>query len=598
MRETGYGGEGQDLMGLKKIMLRWWSFILVVFLLGCLVASTVRPLLAASAAPIVIKDIPYPGAAKGDRQRSFDLYRPAKSDGKPPLLIFVHGGFWALSDDKYRIGASLAETLVQDGVAVALVRYRLAPASRHPAQAEDVATAVAHLIQKTGEYGYDAKRVYLAGHSAGGHLAALVALDRKYLGRHKITTDRISGVIALSGIFDLTPAHEIGPQQRQATRQAFDRSFDALKSASPLTYVRADAPKFLILTAARDFPGFALDAREFADAFRRAGKKEIDQLIVAGADHFSIAKFDDDNSLLRQAVLDFMGMKAPPRELADWIEAKRRWAQPPYSTLPFWKYEKLVRSYPVDERFLKMLLLVFRSRPDELLELPLKQYHAIDLFAYLDALPKELVGEGDHIILANVRGERQVWIREQIGRFKPVIVIGLDGEKNLFSLSVFYRMQREYSWKPGGPSPLLTMTLGAFIHFLEQAPRDLLAKSRHFGLTENSFQRTKEDPLKAMRDVPKDVEEALTFRNGCVYCHSFRGTGSRSHHVHALTGKPHGGFALPLESYPPEVWKAFMFDQEAVATKMGATPNIVEETAREALFDLVNRSRQANATGK
>jgi acetyl esterase/lipase len=47
----------------------------------------------------VVKDIPYPGEARGDRLRSFDLYRPAKPDAKPPLLIFVHGGFWALSDD-------------------------------------------------------------------------------------------------------------------------------------------------------------------------------------------------------------------------------------------------------------------------------------------------------------------------------------------------------------------------------------------------------------------------------------------------------------------------------------------------------------------
>lgn len=579
------------------------SFILVILLLAGFVVSTPRLLRAASAssarlAPTVIKDIPYPGAAKGDRRRSLDLYLPQKSDVKPPLLIFVHGGFWALSDDQYRIGASIAATLVQDGVAVALARYRLAPASRHPAHAEDVATAVAHLINNAGAYGFDAKRIYLAGHSAGGHLAALVALDRKYLLRHKIPTDKISGVIALSGIFDLTPVHEIGPQQRQAIREAFDRSFDALKSASPITHVRADAPKFLILTAGRDFPGFALDARQFADALRRAGKSEIHQLMVKGADHFTIAKFDDENNPLRQAILDFMRVKAPSRELTDWIESKRRWAQPPYSTLPFWKHEKLVRSYPVDERFLKMLLFVFRGRQEELLEWPLKQYHAIDLFSYLDALPKELVGEGDHIILTNVRGERQMWTREQIERFKPVIVIGLDDEKNLFRLSVFYHMHREYSWKPGGLSPPLTMTLGAFVHFLEQPPRDLVAQSWHFGLTENSFRRMKEDPLKAIRDVPKDVEEALTFRNGCVYCHSFRSIGSRSHHVHALTGKPHGGFALPLESYPPEVWRTFMFDQEAVAKEMGAMPKIVQESARQALFDLVNQSRQSNATAK
>jgi hypothetical protein len=88
------------------------------------------------------------------------------------------------------------------------------------------------------------------------------------------------------------------------------------------------------------------------------------------------------------------------------------------------------------------------------------------------------------------------------------------------------------------------------------------------------------------------VHEALTFRNGCVYCHSFRGAGAQSHHVLAGTGEPHGGFALPLESYPPEVWKTFMFDQEKVAKKMGASPNIVAESAREVLYDLVNQARR------
>jgi arylformamidase len=190
-------------------MLRW-PYIVMGFLLGCFITSTPGLLRAASAEPAVVKDIPYPGAAKGDRRRSFDLYRPAKSDAKPPLLIFVHGGFWALSDDNYRIGASIAETLVQDGVAVALARYRLAPASRHPAQAEDVAAAVAHLINNAGEYGFDAKRIYLAGHSAGGHLAALFANDRKYLLRHKILTDKIWGVFALIGIFYLMPVQEFG----------------------------------------------------------------------------------------------------------------------------------------------------------------------------------------------------------------------------------------------------------------------------------------------------------------------------------------------------------------------------------------------------
>ena len=543
-------------------------------------------------APTVIKDVPSLGAAKGERRRSFDLYLPANSSRRPPLLIFIHGGFWLLTDDDYRIGPSMAENLVQDGVAVALVRYRLAPANRHPTQAQDVAAAVVELVRSADKYGYDPKRVYLAGHSAGGHLASLVGLDASYLSQYGQQANAIAGVISISGLYDLAPSWTVSDNQKSATEKTFGNDKSVLRRASPIQHVRANAPPFLIINAFQDFAGFPLDARRFADALRQAGSKNIQQLMFKGVDHFSVVKLDDPNNSVRRIVLGFMGAKALPAELADLIQAEQRWADPPYSTRPFWQYSKLVRSYPIDERFVKMLLFVYRNRKEELLKWPLRHYHAVDLFSFLDALPKQQVGEGDYIVLTNIRGEKQVWKRDQIERFKPIIVIGVDDEKNLFRFSVFYRMFHEYSWKPGAAPPPLSLTLGAFVHFLEQPPREFTAQSWHFGLTKNSFRRVNEDPLKAIRDVPKDVEEALTFRNGCVYCHSFRGVGARSHHVQAMTGKPQGGFALPLEGYPPEVWKTFMFDQEAVAKKMGATPNIVQESARQALFELVNRSRR------
>jgi acetyl esterase/lipase len=580
-----------------------WSFILVIFLLAGFVVFAPRLLGAVSAssaqlAPRLVKEIPYSGAATNDRRRSFDLYLPAGVGKKPPLLIFVHGGFWLLTDDDYRIGPSFAENLVRDGVAVALVRYRLAPANRYPTQARDVAAAVAYLIKNAEKYGYDGKRVFLAGHSAGGHLASLVALDRSYLTREALPPDALAGVISISGLYDLTPTWDVSENQKSATERTFGTDTPTLKKASPIYHVRADAPPFLIITAFQDFLGFALDARRFADALRNSGSKKIQQLIFKGADHFSLVNLEDSNNAVRRIILGFIGAKPLPPELAGLIEAEDHWSDPPYSTRPFWNHAKLVRSYPVDDRFVNMLFFVYRNRKEELLEWPLRQYHAIDLFAYLDALPKQQVGAGDYVVLTNIRGERQVWKREQIERFKPVIVVGIDDERNLFRFSVFYRMYHEYSWKPGAPPPPVTLTLGAFIHFLERPPRELAAQSWHFGLTENSFRRAEDDPLKAIRDVSKDLEEALTFRNGCVYCHSFRGVGSRSHHIHATTGKPQGGFALPLESYPPEVWRTFMFDQEAVAKKMGAMPNIVQESARQALFDLVNQSRQSNATAK
>lgn len=572
------------------------AFVLVVCCLAACVAATRVPAASESPnrlAPTVMRDLPYAGAG-GDRRQSLDLYLPAKMNPKPPLLIFVHGGFWLLPDDHYRIGASLAENLVEEGVAVALVRYRLAPAQRHPTQAQDVAAAVARLTKDADKHGFDAGRIFLAGHSAGGHLASLLALDRSYLGAHKVAA-KTAGVIAFSGLYDLQPTWNISDNQKSAVEKTFGRDAATLKRASPVTHVRRDAPRFLVLSAAADLPGFAIDARRFADRLRAAGAREVDQHMFKGADHFSLVKLDGENNPVRRTVLGFMGVKALPDQLSAIVEAKRRWADPPHSTKPFWKYQQSIRSYPIDERFTKMLEFIYRDRKEELREWPLRRFHAIDLFTYLNGAAKAQVGEGDYLVLTNVRGERQVWQRSQIERSRPVIVVGVDDERNLFRFGSLYRMFQEYSWKQGPRPPPLTMTLGAFIYFLETPPRELAAQSWHFGLTENSFRRVKDDPLRAIRDVPGDVHEALTFRNGCVYCHSFRGAGARSHHVHALSGKPQGGFALPLEEYPAEVWKNFMFNQVEVAQKMGATPNIVREGARQALFELVNKARRPPA---
>jgi hypothetical protein len=94
----------------------------------CLALMAPAASLSAEKNSAVIKDISYRGATTADRRTSLDLYLPRPSTVKPPLFIFVHGGFWLLSDDEYQIGPSIAANLSRDGVAVALVRYRLAPA--------------------------------------------------------------------------------------------------------------------------------------------------------------------------------------------------------------------------------------------------------------------------------------------------------------------------------------------------------------------------------------------------------------------------------------------------------------------------------------
>ncbi|HEY3302157.1 MAG TPA: alpha/beta hydrolase [Candidatus Binatia bacterium] len=549
----------------------------------------------------LIRDIAYtkPADPKNARRQTLDLYLPEMSVRKPPLLVFVHGGFWTLSDDEYQIGPAVAEALLPNGVAVALVRYRLAPAHTHPVPAQDVAAAIAHLIRSADKFGYDAKRVYLAGHSAGAHLAALVALDGSYLGAQRLTPRSLAGVVGFSGIYDLRPRPESAEQQKLAVRQAFGDNPDKLATASPTTHARAEAPPFLILGAENDFPGFLIDAKRFAESLRKTGHKQAEQFILPDHDHFSLVQLIDRDAELRSLLLEFFKAQPLPREIAVLIEAKRRWLNPPLSTAPFWREKKLIRSYPVDRRFVEELVLLYSGMKYELLEWPLETYHAIDLFAYLDSLPPEKIGRGKYLTVTNFRNEKLFFDRHQIEPYKPVIVVGLDDEKNLFRLGVFYQALREYSWRGGAKPPMMARPLGAFIRFLEEPPPELIRQAPYYGLTENSFQLVEDDPLASLKDLPKQVYEAVTVRNGCVYCHSFHGVGPQSHHVTAANNKPHGGLALALESYPENVWKEFMFNQEAAAKKIGASPNIVAEDARQALYDLVVESRKKqNAVGQ
>ena len=335
-----------------------------------------------------------------------------------------------------------------------------------------------------------------------------------------------------------------------------------------------------------------MDGKRFADALRSAGHKQILQLILPDVDHFSLVQSLGQDEEVRSLLLDFFKVEPLPPAMALLIEAKRRWLNPPLSTLPFWREEKLIRSYPVDRKWVEEAALLYGGNRYELLQWPLENYYAIDLFAYLDSLPPEKIGRGNYLTVTNFRNEKLFWDRRQIEPYRPVIVVGLDDEKNLFRLGVFYRALREYSWKDGPKPPLMARPVGAFIHFLEQPPPELMRQAPYYGLTENSFKLSEEDPLASLKDLPKEVYEAITVRNGCVYCHSFRGIGSQSHHVTESDYKPHGGLALPLESYPEDVWQAFMFNQEEAAKKIGASPNFVDEEARQPLYDLVVESRK------
>jgi hypothetical protein len=166
---------------------------------------------------------------------------------------------------------------------------------------------------------------------------------------------------------------------------------------------------------------------------------------------------------------------------------------------------------------------------------------------------------------------------------------------------VTYNVHRTYSWKAETEAarPLMIRHVGGFLHVpdapaagtpgaaaLERLSVPTLAE---FALTATSFHVVDEDPLAVARKVPKPLAAALTNEQGCLQCHALHGNGGRAHHLRAADGQVAEAHGLPLEEYPPDVLRRFLFEQDAVAKSFGVGPLHVSDTVANQLIAEVKR---------
>ncbi len=150
-----------------------------------------------------------------------DVYRLEGSENRP-VLFFIHGGAWT-SGNKNQF-AYLGNFFARQGYVAVLANYRLTDNSpgrvTHPGHIQDVASAFAWTYGNVAAYGGDPEHIFVSGHSAGGHLVALLAADPRYLAAHALSPDAISGVIPLSGVYDVRGIANVfgnAAQQRDAS---------------------------------------------------------------------------------------------------------------------------------------------------------------------------------------------------------------------------------------------------------------------------------------------------------------------------------------------------------------------------------------------
>jgi acetyl esterase/lipase len=172
----------------------------------------------------------------GPRQK-LDIY-PAAPEAKQPVIVFLYGGAW--NSGRRQDYAWAARALAAKGFVVVVPDYRLAPADPFPAFVDDAAAAAVWAHRNVARFGGDPDRMVLMGHSAGAHIAMMVALDRRFLARGDVPASAIRGVVGLAG------PYKFDPNEEGVLRDAFG-GYPEPEAVQPVTFARADAPPALLL---------------------------------------------------------------------------------------------------------------------------------------------------------------------------------------------------------------------------------------------------------------------------------------------------------------------------------------------------------------
>jgi len=203
-------------------------------------------------------------------------YRPESAS--KPVVVWFHGG--GLTAGRREI----PEALLKDQLVIIGVEYRLAPEVNTDEIIDDAAAAVAWTFDHCAEYGGDAKKIFIVGHSAGGYLVNMVALDQARLKKYGKEANELAGAIPYSGhsITHFTTRQTMGMPAHQAL----------IDSTAPLYYVRADAPPLLILSGDRELElyGRYEESAFFWRMLKLAGHKDSKLLELDGFDHGNMAE--------------------------------------------------------------------------------------------------------------------------------------------------------------------------------------------------------------------------------------------------------------------------------------------------------------------
>ena len=239
-----------------------------------------------------VRDIAY---GPGGRRQQLDVYRPREPRAGCPVLLQVHGGAWVFGR-KDNQGLPLINEMVRQGWVCVALNYRLSPKATFPDHLVDCKLALRWIREHIADYGGDPGFVAVTGGSAGGHLAALVALtpnDPEYQPGFEDVDTSVVAAVPFYGAYDflehngvrIETASKPGFVEKLVMKSSPREAPRAWQRASPIRWVHADAPPFFLLHGTHDSLVWVEGGRRFAEALRSASRQPVVWAELPGAQH-------------------------------------------------------------------------------------------------------------------------------------------------------------------------------------------------------------------------------------------------------------------------------------------------------------------------
>jgi len=212
----------------------------------------------------------------GNAYRGVLVARAAEPTGD--VLAFIHGGGWTNGYKEWM--AFMAPALTARGVTFASIGYRLAPGTLFPDGYNDVLDGFAALHGRVGGFGGDPGRMFVGGHSAGGHYSSLMAVTDGWQAARGLPADVVRGCLPVSGVFEFRE----GSGMKVRPRFLGPAETGAEVPASPIANI-ARTPPFFMAWGSADFPHLRRQGDEMAAALKAAGGS-AETMVFEGCDHF------------------------------------------------------------------------------------------------------------------------------------------------------------------------------------------------------------------------------------------------------------------------------------------------------------------------